>query len=124
MMEEYVVSSVLSRHSKDLKWRASVRTQLQLSFIWQAKDSTLLRNEDRLHMKREVAHLGSSFYTSCLLPLSLPYVKWARQEGSLFLLRFSFPSWIFFCSTVMGFSLSLSFSHCHFGLLFPVLTIK
>ena len=123
-MEEYVVSSVLSRHSKDLKWRSSVRTQLQLSFIWQAKDSTLLRNEARLHIKREVAHLGSSFYMSCLLLLSLLYVKWASQGGCLFLLRFSFLSWIFFCSTVMGFSLSLSFSHCHFGLLFPVLTIK
>ena len=29
---------------------------------------------------------------------------------------------IFFCSTFVGFSLSLSFRHQHFGLLFPILT--
>ena len=38
-----------------------------------------------------------------LLPLSLPYVKWARQEGCLFYLRFYTQT--FLCSIFMGFSL-------------------
>ena len=72
MPGECVISSVLSHHSKDLKWHTSVTTRLQLSFIQQGKGSTLSRHEARPHIKREGAHLGSSFYMSCLLPLSLP----------------------------------------------------
>ena len=56
-----------------------------------------------------------------LLALSLPYVTWASQEGCLFYLNFSFWSSdlpLFYCH---GFFPSLSFSHHHSGLLFPIL---
>ena len=41
----YIIPSVLSHRSKDLKRWTSVTAQLQLSFIWQAKDSTPSRHE-------------------------------------------------------------------------------
>ena len=71
-------------------------------------------------------HLGFLLLCVCLLPtLSLPYANWASQEEGVFVCE----NWsshsslqIFFCSIFAGFSLSLSFSHCHFGLLFPILT--
>ena len=33
---------------------------------------------------KERPNLGSSFYMFDLLPLSLPYINWASQEGGLF----------------------------------------
>ena len=105
-----------------LKWQTCVTARLQVSFIWQAKDSTSSRREGGLTQKGERLNPGSSFCMFCLLPLSLPYVNWASQEGCLFHLRFSLHLQIFFCSIFMGFFLSLSFSHHHFGLLFPNLT--
>ena len=72
--------------------------------------------------KREPQPFGSSFYMFSL-PLGLPYVNWASQECCLFYLRsslqssFDLPLFYF-----RGLFLSLSFSHCHFGLLFPILT--
>ena len=118
---ECVISLVLSPQQR-LKWQTCLTARLQLCFIWQAKDSTSLRREGGLTQKGERLNLGSSFYMFCLLPLSLPYVNWASQEGCLFHLRFSLHLQIFFCSIFMGFFLSLSFSHHHFGLLFPILT--
>ena len=67
-------------------------------------------------------NFGSSFYMFFLLPLTLPYVNWASQEGCLFHLSFSLSSWTFPCSIFAGFLLSLSFSHHYFGFLFPILT--
>ena len=117
---EFVISSVLSHCSKNLKWWD--RPVLQLNFIWQAKENTSLRPEDRPTQKkrREVPLLnfGSSFYMFFLLPMSLPYVNWASQEGCLFYLRFSLWSLTFFCSIFPSFS----FSHRHSGLLFLILT--
>ena len=57
-----------------------------------------------------------------LLPLSLPYVNWASQEGCLLHARFSLQSsdLPFFCFRRLF--PSLSFSTCHSGLLFPILT--
>ena len=69
--------------------------------------------------------LGFLLLYVCLLPtLSLPYANWASQEGGLFLspevlspvCRYSFVPFL------QAFPLPLSFSHCHFGLLFPILT--
>ena len=57
-----------------------------------------------------------------LLPLNLPCVNWASQEGCLFYLRPSLQSSnipLFYFHRLFPF---LSFSHCHFGLLFPILT--
>ena len=48
---ECVISSVLSCHSKDLKWWTSVTAWLQFSFIWQEKDSISSRYEGRLTQK-------------------------------------------------------------------------
>ena len=77
----------------------------------------------RLEEKRSPwLNFGSAFYFLFLLPLSLPYVNLACQEGCLFYLRFSLQSsnlpLFYFC----GLFPSLSFSHRHSGLLFPILT--
>ena len=56
------------------------------------------------------------------LPLGLPYVNWASQECCLFYLRSSLWSSdlpLFYFHRLFP---SLSFSHCHSGLLFPILT--
>ena len=71
--------------------------------------------------------LGLSFFLLyiCLLPsLSLPYARWASRGGACFFhLKFSLQSTDFllfrFCSLF-----SLSFSHHHFGILFPILTTQ
>ena len=88
MLRECVIFLVLSHHSKDLKWRTCVTALLQLSFIWQAKDSTPWKCEGGLTPKERLS-LGSSFCILFLLPLSLPFVNWASQEGCLLHLRFS-----------------------------------
>ena len=50
---ECVIFLVLSHCNKDLKWWTSVTVQLRLSFIWQAKDSTLSRHESGLTPKEK-----------------------------------------------------------------------
>ena len=45
LLGQWVSSSVLSRHSENLKQQTSVTAQLQLSFIWQAKENTSSRHE-------------------------------------------------------------------------------
>ena len=63
-------------------------------------------------------HLGFLFLYICLhAPLQIGLARravfftWGSHSGL----------WIFFCSIFTSFSLSLSFSHRHFGLLFPTL---
>ena len=77
---------------------------------------------DPRDMKRSKRpNFGSSFYVF-LLPLSLPYVKRASKEGCLLYLRFSLRSLdlpLFYFHRLCP---SLSFSHHHSRLLFPVLT--
>ena len=124
MSGECVISSVLYHHSKDLKWWSSVTAQLQLSFI----DKQRIVHPrgvraDQPKRKEARLNLGSSFYVFCLLPLSLPYVNWASPEGCCLPLRFLLWSLDFLLSIFMGFSFLCLFSHCHFGLLFPILTI-
>ena len=110
----FMMCSLLSLHSKDLKQWAS--------FIWQAKENTSLRREGGPTQKKRGAQFWLLFYIFFLLPLSLPYVTWASQEGCLFHLRFSLWSLDFLLFHFCGLFLSLSFSHHHFGLLFPILT--
>ena len=57
-----VISLVLSHHSKDLKQQTSVTPQLQLSFIWQAKENKSSRYEDGLTKRREGLNFGPSLY--------------------------------------------------------------
>ena len=68
------------------------------------------------------SNFGSSFYMFFLFPLGLPYVNWAGQLGCLFFLRSSLQSSDLPLSYFHGLSPSLSFSHRHSGLLFPILT--
>ena len=42
LVGQWVSSSVLSRHSENLKQQTSVTARLQLSFIWQAKEKYIL----------------------------------------------------------------------------------
>ena len=58
------------------------------------------------------------------LPLGLPYVNWASQEGCMFYLRSSLWSLDLPLLHFRGLFPSLSFSHCHSGLLFPILTTQ
>ena len=66
------------------------------------------------------AQSGSSFICFFLLPLSLLYVNWASQEAIY--LRFSLQSLDLPLFYFHGLFPSLSFSHHHFGLLFPILS--
>ena len=66
--------------------------------------------------------LAPLFIYFLLLPLGVPYVKWASHECCLFYLRSSLQSSdlpLFYFARLF---LSLSFGYCHFGLLFPILT--
>ena len=62
------------------------------------------------------------FQLYVFLSLGLSYVNWASQECCLFYLRSSLGSWDLPLFYFRGLSPSLSFSHCHSGLLFPVLS--
>lgn len=123
LLGECVISLVLSCRSKDLKWWTSVTAWLQLSFIWQAKDSTPSRCEGGPTPKEKPSSFGfllaSSFYLFCLLPAepALMQTGLAKKGACLFHLTFSFPSVGFL---FVSFSFLLSFSHCYFGLLFPI----
>ena len=64
--------------------------------------------------------LGFLLLYICLLPESLHYANWASLEGEVFVSPEVLTCLqISFFSIFMSFFLSLSFSHCHFGPLFP-----
>ena len=90
------VCNFLSSVSLQQKFEVMDRPVLQLNFIWQAKENISSRPEDRPTQKKRrdvpLLNFGSSFYMFFLLPLSLPYVNWARQDSCLFHLRFSLQS--------------------------------
>ena len=65
---------------------------------------------------------GSSFYMFFLLRLGLPFVNWTSQECCLFYLRPSLRSSDLPLFYFYGLLPSLSFSHRHSGLPFPILT--
>jgi len=84
------------------------------------------RETERVHLptwERDPMPFDSSFYMFFFpLPLGLPYVNGASQECCLFCLRSSLRSSdlpLFYFHELFP---SLSFSHCHSGLLFPILT--
>ena len=124
MSGECVVSSLLSFLSKNLKW-----------WMDQCYSSVLFRKQKKIHpqsvrvgqAKKQDGgpqlNFDSSFYMFfLLLLLSLPYVNWTSQEGWLFYLRSSLWSSdlpLFYFHQLFP---SLSVSHRHFGLLFPILT--
>ena len=114
MAGECVISSLLSRHSKDLKWQTSVTARLQLSFFWQAKESILPMREGGLTPKaRPRSVLASSFYTFVSSPPLEPALckfDWPRRacvcftwSSPFFPYGFSFVlMFFFFCA---GYSL-------------------
>ena len=103
LSRECVISLVLSHHNKNLK-QTSVTDQLQLSFIWQAKENKSSRYEGGLTQKKRGLQFWLLFIYFFLLPLSLPYGNWASQEGCLFHLSFSLWSSDFLSSIFTGFS--------------------
>ena len=80
------------------------------------------RPKRQLEKRGPQLNFGSSFYILFLLPLGLPCVNWASQESRLFHLRFSLQSSDLPLFYFHGLFPSLSFSHHHSGLLFPILT--
>ena len=91
------------------------------------KDAKRERERDREREKentcaqeRETWPFGSSFYMFFPLP-GLPYVNWASQECSLSHLRSSLRTSDLLLFYFHGLFPSLSFSHRHFRLLFPIL---
>ena len=118
MSGECVLFLVLSHHSKDLKRHTSVTTQ---SFIRQAKESTPLRHEGRPTPKESAA----SFYVlSPSAESAIGKLGQLRRRCICFTWSSHSSPLIFFCSIFMGFFLFLSFSHLHFGVLFPILTTQ
>ena len=144
---EYVISSILSHHNKNLKrqklkpldrlclssWTDCVTAQFysenkrkihpQSMSAYQLKWREGVRARERERERAsEPQPFGSSIYIFFSLPLGLPYVNWASQESCLFYLRSSLWSLdlplFYFC----GLFPSLSFSHHHSGLLFLILT--
>ena len=145
MCQGSVISSVLSHLNKNLKQQTlkslachSSQTDRvialgQISITALSHSQFCLENNRKIHPrractpkrrkeKREPQPCGSSFYMLYSFPLGLLYVNWASQECCLFSLRSSLQSsdlpLFYFCRPFP----SLSFSHHHSGLLFPILT--
>ena len=78
------------------------------------------RQEERRNFQ---VNFGSFRYMFFLLPLSMPYINWASQQGCLFYQKFSLRSSDLPLFYFYGL-FPLSFSHHCFGLLFPVLTTQ
>ena len=110
------VCSSLGSVSPQQKFEVMDGPVLQLSFIWQAKENASWRHEGWLTQKfqreeRPEAQFWLLFLWVFLLPLNLPRLNWAGQEGCLFHLRFSLFSSdlpLFYFHRLFP---SLSFSH-------------
>ena len=119
MSGQCVISSVLSHCSKKLKRQDGPVLQLSL-FGKQRKIHPW--DEGRPIQKtwreeRSLAQFWLLFLCFFLLPLSLPYLNWASQEGCLFIWgSYSSPR-TFLCSIFVGFSL-----FCLLWIPFPILT--
>ena len=130
MSGECVISLVLSFHNKDLKWWTSVTDWLQLRILF-GEQRTIHPQGMRVGRPQRrglnpschplFIHFVSTPHPRC--PPSNPEpalckLGLARKGAWLFyrwFLRWS--SDVSFIPFFVGFSLSLSFSYCHFGLL-------
>ena len=124
---QFVISSVLSTAAKI--WsdrRTSVTAWCYISVLFGEQRKVHPRGTragwpKRCEEKENLwPNFGSSFYMFFLLPLSLPSVNWASQEGCFFSPEVLTP--VLHLFYFHGIFLSLSFSHHYFGLLFPILT--
>ena len=128
MSGECVISSILSHHNKNLKWwKLKPWTEVVLALgsgtdhviaLGQIRVTPPCYSSEDRRRRESPSHLAPLF-VCFFLPLGLPSVNWASQECCLFYLRCSEgPRTFLFC----GLFPSLSFSHRHSGLLFPILT--
>ena len=123
MSGECVISSVLSRCSKNLKqWMNQCSSSmLQLSFIWLTKENISWRCEGGPTQKTQREEKPQAqfwlLYMFFLLPLSLPYINWASQEGCLGP-HGLWPAWVLCSQYVPGKNTGAG---CHFLLqgIFP-----
>ena len=106
--EKYILKAWGHAHPKDEKERERERDRERTR-----------RGEKERERPRP---FGSSFYMLFSSPWELPYVNWASQECCLFYLRSSLQSSDLPLFYFHGLFPSLSFSHHHSGLLFPILT--
>ena len=111
---------------------------LQLYFIQKIAENPSLRcggmSTQRLEEKSNPARGGERerhpalwllfLYVFFSPPPGLPYVNWASQEHCLFYLRSSLWSLDLPLFYFRGLFPSLSFSYCHSGLLFSILTTQ
>ena len=126
VLGECVISLVLSHPSQDVK--CSQVLQLRILFSKRRKvhphecRSTPKERPLFFRAPKLKSVLASSFYIFVYCSLKPPYVNWASQEECVFHLKFSLQPSDFLLFHFWGLFLSLSFSHRHFGLLFPILT--
>ena len=123
---ECIISLVLSYRSKDLKWWTIVTARLQLWVLF-SKQSIVHPRGVRAGwpQRRDLSLSRLPLFMCCLLPdWACPVqIGLATGRGRVCVTCGShFGAWILFCSIFTGFSLSLPFSHCHFGLFFSYST--
>ena len=118
---ECVSSSILSRCNKDFK-------------LWPVLQLRVLICKHRIvhpwgmrvgaPQWRDLNLSWPSLFICFVSSPSLPMEIRASQEGGVFVSSevLTQVHGLFLCPLFTGFPLSLSFSHCHFGLLFPILT--
>ena len=120
MLQHHVISSGRSV----LQFRVTAQFYLESKGKYILKACMPSGHADPKDRKRREAPgpILASLFMFFLLPLGLPYVNWASQDCCLFYLRSSLWSsdlpLFYFCRLFP----SLSFSHRHSGLLFPILT--
>ena len=140
----------LSRHNKDLEWwtlkppRRVTALRSWMDHVIALRQISVtaqfyLEDSRKIHLRgvrarwskdtkrRELQHARMReralwlLFLYVFLSLGLSYINWASQECCLFYLRSSLRSSdlpLFYSCRLFP---SLSFSHCHFGLLFPIL---
>ena len=129
MLGECVISLVLSWRSKDLKWWTSITAGLQPRVLFgkQRKVHPFFCMRVGQPQRRGLIRAWLPPFI-CLSPPRLEpalcKLAWPRRGRVCFTWSSHFSTWIFFCSIFTGFFLSLAFSHCHLGLLFPIQTMR
>ena len=116
--------TLIQRHKEKsalVLWREREHASFGSSFYmfispWACGRDKERERERERESERARTSFGSSFYS-----LGLSYVNWASQECCLFYLRSSLWSSDLLLFYFRWLFPSLSFSHRHFGLFFPIL---
>ena len=104
--------SILSHHSKNLKWQTRVTAQFYLASKGQYILEVWGKADPKEAKRKEKRSILAPLFMSFLLPLTLPYINWANQEGFLFHLMFSLQSSDLPLLYFHGLYPVLSSSHC------------